>query len=168
MQHCGCTNDAPTPTSASKTTSLDKGTGASFLNNISVTAKGGLQLSRAYLTDKNGSLLPLPNTVEVGDTVYLHLQFSEGWIAQQGRISVGAEQVIKTAKGEAVIRSGDLLAGLPSLPEKEGARLLLPAVILRSRDGIDYFVVQFRVWDKKGPGEVKGTYRLFLTPKDGS
>jgi hypothetical protein len=46
------------------------------------------------------------------------------------------------------------------MPEKEGARLLLPSVISRTRRGIDYFVVQFRVWDRKGPGEISGSYRL--------
>ena len=148
------------PSSAPDTTRAGQRQGPSFLNNITINTKGGARLSGAYLTDENGSLLPPQNTLNAGDTVYLHLQVAEGWITQNGRIRIGAEQSIKTSKGEPVLNARDLLSHLPGMPEKEGARLLLPAVIARTRRGIDYFIVQFRVWDQKGPGEISGSYRL--------
>ncbi|MEJ0103250.1 MAG: hypothetical protein WDO19_12130 [Bacteroidota bacterium] len=40
--------------------------------------------------------------------------------------------------------------------------ITLSAVINGIDKLYDYFLVSFRVWDKKGTGEVTGSYKLYL------
>ncbi len=161
---CGQKAATPEPSLPPASTSTEQG--PSFRNNIQLSTSGGLRLSAAYLTGNDGALLPPDNALRRGDTAYLHLVIGGGWMAENRRLFLGATQEVETASGDGVLSSGDLFGQQQGLPEKEGDRLLLPVVISRSRAGIPYFFVRFRVWDKKGPAAVSGSYRLQIADDD--
>lgn len=135
---------------------------AQIFNNIHLHEAGGLQVAKAFLTLTNGSLLPSGNTVHINEPVFLNLVIKEGWMAENGKVSLGATQNITTEKGEPVLSSPDLFAGQSLIPESDAGILRLQATITKTREGITRFFVRFRVWDKKGNGEVTGRYVLFL------
>jgi hypothetical protein len=45
---------------------------------------------------------------------------------------------------------------------KDAEVISLSAVITQIDKLYDYFLVSFRVWDKKSNGEVSGSYKLYL------
>lgn len=141
-------------------------TNSSFLNGITVKSGGGLVVASAYLTSETGDLLAPQNRVQTGEAVYLNLVIEKGWTAEKGRIVIGASQSILTDKGEPVLSSGDLFSNAKSHPEASGNHLQLKAAITKSRPGIAFYTVQFRIWDKKGNGEAQGSYRLYLAGEE--
>jgi hypothetical protein len=48
------------------------------------------------------------------------------------------------------------------LDAEDAKHITLSAVITKPEPGINDFTVQFRVWDKKGPREVRGKYYFSL------
>lgn len=133
---------------------------AQILNGITVHETGGLSISRAFLATESGELLNARNLISVGETVYLTLVVAQGWMAENGIISLGASQTITTDKGEPVLSSPDLFAGNAQVEEAKAGQVRLKTVITNSRSDTRTFEVRYRVWDKKGSGEVNGSYQL--------
>lgn len=163
LQAASCSNPLPPQAEKAQADTASLHPRPSFLNDIRLRTKGGLLLSSAYLTTQDGQLLPPTNNLLPTDTVYLHLQVAEGWTSRGGRISLGAEQIITTSAGQPVLRLSDLFARTPEMPEAEGARLLLSAAFKQAGPATAQYVVTFRVWDRYGPAEVAGSYRLTIT-----
>jgi hypothetical protein len=162
-----CTNNTPAVTGNSSPPKPDSTHVKSLskerenvLNNIVVEEKGGLQITGAYLTNESGTLINPDNTVPLGMPVYLTLQIKKGWVVEKGYVSPGAVQIITTNKGEPVLQSPDLFAGVERIKAADAARLQLKTMITVTRSDISYYVVRFRVWDKWGNGEAEGYYRL--------
>jgi hypothetical protein len=135
---------------------------AQILNGIIVHESGGLVISRAFLASESGELLNARNLVSVGETVYLVLVVAQGWMAQNGFVSLGALQTITTDKGEPVLTSPDLFAGKAQTEEAKAGQVRLKTVITNSRSDTRTFVVRYRVWDKNGSGEVSGSFQLHM------
>jgi len=135
---------------------------ATIQNDIVVHEEGGLRIARAYLTDENGLLLTKNNTVQTGDTVVLHLQVKQGWVAEKGFVSLGATQTITAEKGEPVLSSPNLFAGNGKMAVADANRVQLTAVLTRPRTDTRTFIVCYRVWDINGNGQVAGQYMLHL------
>lgn len=135
---------------------------AQILNGIVVHESGGLKIFRAFLSRPNGTLINSNNTVRIGDTVCLNLLVKEGWMAQDGFVSLGATQTITAENGEPVLSSPDLFAVESKMRRAKAAQLQLNATLTKSSPDARAFFVQYRVWDKAGTGEVKGYYRLQL------
>lgn len=138
---------------------------AQILNNIIVHEEGGLQVARAFLSDENGNLIKAGNAVEEGDAIVLNLVIKEGWVAENGMVSIGATQTITADDGEPVLSSPDLFANQQRIPEAKANLLQLKATITKVRPDNQFFVVNYRIWDKIGKGEVSGRYRLTLENK---
>ena len=162
-----CTNNTPAISGNSSSPKPDstrvKSSSSSrenILNNIVVEEKGGLQITGAYLTSEAGTLINPQNTVPLGMPVYLTLQIKKGWAVEKGYVSPGAVQIITTNKGEPVLQSPDLFAGVERIKAADAARLQLKTMITVTRSDISYYVVRFRVWDKRGDGEAEGFYQL--------
>lgn len=135
---------------------------AERLNAISLFEKGGLKVAKAFLADEESHLLPSDNRVIAGQPVYLNLVVAGGWMAEKNVVSPGARQTITTENGEPVLSSPDLFAGTPSVAVSKASYLRLKAVITQVEKKRQAFVVHYRVWDKMGPGEITGSYRLLV------
>ena len=140
----------------------DTNSDADILNNIVVHESGGLQVGQAYLSYEDGRLVPKSNQVGLGETVLLNLVIDKGWEIKNNQASIDATEIIATADGQIVLNARNLFKSKPTVSESDASRIFLKATITKTRADIDYFVVNYRVWDKWGDGEVKGSYNLYI------
>lgn len=139
---------------------------AKVLHDIIVKESGGLQVAQAYLSFESGNLLPKSNTAPLGVPVYLNLVIKDGWDVQDGMVSLDATEKITTNKGQVVLDAPNLFGTKSSVNESDASRIVLKATITKTDPAIYYFVVNYHVWDKRGQGEVKGSYKLFIEPSE--
>jgi flagellar basal body rod protein FlgG len=141
-------------------------TNAKVLHNITVRESGGLEVAQAYLSFESGNLVPKSNRVPLGMPVYLNLVIKDGWVVEDGTVSIDANEKIVTDKGQLVLDAKNLFRSKPTVDENDANRIFLKANITKTHPDIGYFVVNYHVWDKRGDGEVKGSYKLFIEPSE--
>lgn len=124
-------------------------------------SKDGLDVEQAFLLYEDGSLVPDGNKVSVGQKVVLRLIMS-GWKPDNGKVYLGAAEKITTSEGNIVLDEADLFKEIESVSEQDAKYISLSAVITKLDKLYDYFVVSFKVWDKKSNAEVSGSYKLYL------
>lgn len=139
---------------------------ADILNNISLYESGGLKVAQAYLTFEDGNLVPKSNEASLGESVYLNLIIQEGWESQGGQASIDATEIITTHEGQIVLNAPNLFKSKPTMKEADATRILLKATITKTRPDIEYFIVNYRVWDKWGDAQVKGSYQLYISDEN--
>ncbi|MBC7829296.1 MAG: hypothetical protein H7122_16225 [Chitinophagaceae bacterium] len=131
-------------------------------NGIELTTKGDLKVSQAFLLFEDGSLVPASNEARVNQVVNLRLIIDNGFTESNGKVEIGASEKIETNTGELLLDEKDLFKDLGEIEAERAKALTLNAVITRLDKLYDYFLVSFRVWDKKGNGEVNGSYKLYI------
>jgi len=141
---------------------IETNSDAEILNKIIVHESGGMKVSRAFLSHEDGRLLTKANKAALGEAVYLNLLIDKGWKIEDGTVSLDATEKIFTDKGETVLNAPNLFKTMPLVDESKAANIYLKATITKTRPDIDYFLVTYRVWDKRGEGEVKGSYKLYV------
>jgi hypothetical protein len=121
----------------------------------------GVKLREAYLMDKNDKHLTV-NEVKLGEYIYLVLQTDTGWTKIEGKSFLGASEKIVTSKGRTVVEAEDIFKDYSETGYSavDAGYIRLSAVITQADNGVEDFVVHFRVWDKKGTGEIKGQYKF--------
>jgi hypothetical protein len=122
----------------------------------------GLKVSQAFLLYEDGTLVPPENVTNVGKPVKLRLIIDDGWNKENGNVYIGASEKIETSDGQVLLDEKDLFADLTSVKAEDAKYISLTANISRLDKLYDYFLVSFRVWDKKGNGEVTGSYKLYI------
>ena len=147
---------------SSDDTTPGKGTSSKIRNGIELKSKGNLRVSQAFLLFEDGTLVPSSNETKVNQEVNLRLIIEEGFTQQNGMVEIGASEKIETNTGEVLLDEKDLFANLGEIEAARAEALTLKAVITRLDKLYDYFLVSFRVWDKKGSGEVTGSYKLYI------
>ena len=113
--------------------------------------------------DADNNLLK-ENKARIGEKIYLVIKLDSGWVKENGKSFIGASERITTSAGRVVINADDIFAdyGITGLDPVDAKLISLSAVITQADPGVNDFTVQFRVWDKKGSGEVKGKYKFSL------
>jgi hypothetical protein len=160
----GCQNDSEAPNSApapeDRITYTNK-EGTLISNGIALETKG-VKVSRAFLLYDNSTAVPPGNKTAEGRVVRLRLLVDNGWAEEDGRVSLGASETIHTDKGQVVLDEKDLFAGMPLLDARAARAITLTATISKLGRHHNNFIVSFRVWDKRGPGEIRGSYKLVV------
>lgn len=128
-------------------------------NGIDIKATGSLKVKQAFLLYEDGTLVPETNVTAVNQPVNIRLMV-EGFTESDGKVEIGASEKIETNTGQVVLDEKDLFADLGAIEAERAKLLTLKATITRIDQLYDYFVVSFRIWDKKGEGSVMGSYRL--------
>jgi hypothetical protein len=145
-------------------TSADNTTlnGAIIKNNIDIEATG-VKLKTAYLVDEKENLLK-ENIAGLNEKIYLVLKTDTGWVKENGKSLIGAGERISTSAGKVLVDADDIFKNeeATGMKAEETEVISLSAVITQADPGIEDFLVQFRVWDKKGKGEIKGKYKFSL------
>ncbi|MFZ1784015.1 MAG: hypothetical protein WAU23_02340 [Ferruginibacter sp.] len=136
--------------------------GAIIKNDIDLDVTG-VKLKEAYLMDANRNLLE-KNEARLGEKIYLVIKLDTGWVKENGKSFIGASERVVTSAGRVVVSADDIFKDyeLEGLDAVDSKLISLSAVITEADPGVDQFSVQFRVWDKKGNGEVKGKYTFSL------
>jgi hypothetical protein len=136
--------------------------GAIIKNNIDLDVTG-VKLKEAFLVDADYKPLA-ENKAGIGEKIYLVIKMDTGWAKVNGKSFIGASERILTSAGRVVVSADDIFKDqeLSGLEAKDTKVITLSALITQADPGVENFEVQFRVWDKKGPGEVKGKYYFSL------
>jgi len=141
---------------------FDTNSDADILNNIIVYESGGLKVSKAFLSFEDGTLVPKSNKTVLRKPVYLNLVIEDGWEVRDGEVTLDASEKITTHEGEVILNATSLFKEMPFIDAEKASNIYLKANITGTRPDIDYFIINYRVWDKRGEGEVKGYYKLYL------
>jgi len=136
--------------------------GATIKNDIELEATG-VKVKEVYLLDADKNLLK-EHITRVGERIYVVIKVDTGWVKVNGKSFVGASERISTSSGVVIVNADDIFkeyetTGLDAVDAKV---ISLSAVITEVKAGVENFVVQFRVWDKMGNGEIKGKYYFSL------
>ncbi|MEO6252716.1 MAG: hypothetical protein ABIO79_05395 [Ferruginibacter sp.] len=152
----GGTKEAKTVTS-SDNSALN---GATIKNDIELEATG-VKLKEAYVVDEANNVLT-ENATKVGEKIYLVIKLDTGWVKENGKSFLGASERISTSAGSVVVNADDIFKDyeITGVDAADAKVITLSALITEAKAGVEDFVVQFRVWDKKGSGEVKGKYKF--------
>jgi hypothetical protein len=136
--------------------------GAIIKNNIDLQATG-VKLKEAFLVDADYKPL-VENKAALGEKIYIIIRLDTGWVKENGKSFIGASERILTSAGRVVVSADDIFKDeeITGIDVKNTKAISLSAIITQADPGVDDFEVQFRVWDKKGPGEVKGKYYFSL------
>jgi hypothetical protein len=130
-------------------------------NGVSIQTKN-IQLKKAYLRFVDGKEVPQDNKVAIGQPVDMWLEI-DGWKQEQGRSYLGVSEKIVSSGMEHVFEEPDMMATHPEGASAEDAKLINIRAVVNTMDKqYDYFLVTFRVWDKKGDGEISGSYKLHV------
>lgn len=135
-------------------------TGAIIKNDIELEATG-VKLKEAYLMDAEENLLT-ENIARVGEKIYIVINTDTGWTKENGKSFIGVAERISTSDGHVVLDAADIFKDYETtgLDADDSKLITISAVITNGVPGVENFVVQFRVWDKKGAGEIKGKYKF--------
>ncbi len=137
-------------------------TGPIIKNDIDLEATG-VKLKEAYLLDANKDRLT-ENITKVGERIYIVLKLDTGWVKEKGKSFIGASERISTESGNVIVDAEDVFKDyeVTGISAKDAGVISLSAVITQADTGVEDFIVRFRVWDKKGTGEIKGKYKFSI------
>ena len=139
-----------------------KETASKYKNNILLESKG-FKIKEAFLAFNDSSRVADDNKVTIGQHVNLIILIDSGWNAEDGKIYPGVGQKVETNDGTHIFEKTDLMEAHPGgIPVEDGSRATVQAVINTADKQYDYFLVSFRVWDKKSENEISGSYKLHV------
>jgi hypothetical protein len=133
--------------------------GAIIKNDIDIEVTG-VKLKSAYLLSADEKELE-ENVTRAGEKIYIVIKLDTGWVKENGKSYIGAAERISTSGGTVIVNADDIFKDyeVTGMDATDSKVVSLSAVVTEVKPG-DEFVVQFRVWDKKGSGEVKGKYKF--------
>jgi hypothetical protein len=134
--------------------------GATIKNDVDIEATG-VKIAEVYLMDDDRNYLP-ENVAKLNEKIHLVIKADTGWVKEKGLSFLGASERISTSTGKVIVDAADIFKEYEAtgLPADKANIISLSARITEADPGLEDFVVQFRVWDKKGKGEVKGKYKF--------
>lgn len=155
-----------TPTIEGKSVSSSENgplVGAIIKNDIELEAEN-VKVAEAYLMTPDLQFKE-NNNAEVNETVLLTVKTDTGWVKINGKSCIGVSERITDFEGKIIVDAADIFAeydaeGMPA----ELAKLVNVSALLNAKypDGNNDFDVNFKIWDKKGPGVIKGKYTLHI------
>lgn len=145
------------PVTSEDKTSLS---GAIIKNDIEIEV-ASVKLSEAYLLDSYENELT-ENIANLGEKIYLVIKTDTGWVKENNKSYIGASERISTAEGKVILDAPDIFKDYEAtgLPADKANAISLSVRITEADPGVENFVVQFRIWDKIGKGEIKGKYKF--------
>ena len=139
-----------------------KEAGSKYKNNILLESKG-FKVKEAFLAFNDSSRVGDDNKVTIGQHVNLIILIDSGWNTENGKIYPGVGQKVETNDGNHIFEKTDLMELYPNgISAEDGSRVTVQAVINTADKDYDYFLVSFRVWDKKSESEITGSYKLHV------
>jgi hypothetical protein len=159
---CGTTGDGQVVKAGSANSEDNKSPlkGAIIKNDIDIEALE-VKVKAAYLMTEDAQLKET-NTAKLKERIFLTVELDTGWTKYNGKTFIGASEQILDQNGTVILDTQDLFADY----DKEGLdasiakNINLAAIIDSFEPGLETFTVKFKIWDKKGKGMVKGSYKF--------
>ena len=164
----GCNNnDKSAPKeSNTQTTSEEKKKDAGkprqeLMSGISLSETANLKVSRAFVSTVDGEVFKNEVTAGDGEKLILNLNM-DGFKEEGGKCFVGVSEKITSSNGEVILDEQDLFSKYneTGLNPDDARFVRLSAVVTGNVSSNPYYMVTFRVWDKKAPGDVSGSYKI--------
>lgn len=163
---CSCAGESNNPPAETKdalnSEEVVAKSNASPLHNIALQESGGLKAKQAFLTFGDGRLLPKDHRVNTGDVVLLKLILNNGWVIKDGQVSIDAAQTITTNQDEVILNDPNLFTSRTITKAQDAKQVVLKTLITKTNKEVNFFTIAFRLWDRWGSGEIKGSYRLYV------
>jgi hypothetical protein len=137
--------------------------GAALYNDVNLSATG-VKVNRAFLTNAKNEKIQPGNFVAPNEKVFLNIIVDSGWVATDGRCYLGASEKVVTHQGNELLNEADLFSSMDETGASDkDAKIISLSVLLKLPENAppNNFHVSFRVWDKKGTGEITGDYKLY-------
>lgn len=134
--------------------------GAIIKNNIDIEASN-VKVKAAYLMTGDAKLKEA-NTAKLKEQIFLTVELDTGWTKHNGKSFIGASEQILDRDGTIILDAQDLFLEYETQGLEAGIakNINLAAVIDNIQPGYDTFTVKYKIWDKKGNGVVKGSYKF--------
>jgi len=133
---------------------------SSKIKNGIVIKEEGVKVEQAFLLDHEGNLVSDKNLTKLNQLLRVRLILGPGFTTKDGKVYLGGSEKVVTSEGDVVLDEKDLFAGTEGLTP-ENAKIITMSVQLTSVVKLmDYYEVQFRIWDKNSPNAVSGSYRF--------
>ena len=102
--------------------------------------------------------------VALGEKISLILNIENGWTEIDGKSFIGATEKITTDNGSVILDSDDLFASYDQGMNASNAKIITLKARITQAPAIpvDYYIVNFKVWDKKGSGVITGKYKFYI------
>ncbi len=137
--------------------------GARIYNDIQLKTNK-VKVSRAFLVLKDGTAMPEGNLVDFSQPIKVKMEVEEGWVEENGKVLLGASEMITAEDGTVILDEKDLFSGKydDGISATDAKEIGLTAALTLKKDMPPTTVtVSFRVWDKKGEGYIEGSYKLY-------
>ena len=136
-------------------------TSAKIYNGIKINLSKGIKLITALLFFDDSTKIPESNIVALNQNVNLLVQIDRGaWVEKNSFVSIGASEKISTDKGEVLLNEPDLFSSETNISPEDAQYVSLAGVITSTTKDINYFLVDFVIWDKWGSGKITGSYKF--------
>jgi preprotein translocase subunit YajC len=138
-------------------------------NGIKLVATGGIKVKEARLYyNETGDTVANDNTIKLNEKIVLLIETEDNsfFKKRDTAVLVGAKEVIKTDKGKVVLASDDLFASFTEISAEDAKYISLKAVITKTAAPIEFFIVEFSLWDKWGKGKITGSYKFKVVPEE--
>jgi hypothetical protein len=132
-------------------------------NGIKFTTTGGLKVEQAFLSYEDGTLVDEQNITDLKRRLVLHLNV-DGWKAENGKVYIDAEQKVLTDEGQEILNVSGLFTknGIEAVSEDEAKQVSLNVVINSINRLVDYFLVEFKVYNRKSEQVIEGSYKFHI------
>ena len=131
-------------------------------NGIKFDVAGGLKVEQAFLTYADGPLVDEKNITSVGRPLVLNLVV-DGWKSDSDSLRIGAAEKVTASEGTVVMNEADLFSGNNKVSKKDARFLTLQVVLNKLNMLVDYFLVDFKFWNKDADQSVTGQYKFYIT-----
>lgn len=134
-----------------------------FANGITMNIKG-FTVSEASLYFEDGTPVPEDNTIELNQKVTMYAVIDSGYKVINGNVFPGGSERIVLSNGYEVLKADDLFDAYTAkgVNAGDGKYVSLKAVITQIDDRQMEITVSFKIWDKKGPSNITGSYKLHI------
>ncbi len=134
--------------------------GAIIKNDIVLDAKD-VKVKQAYLVNEVRTPLD-KNEIKLGEKIRCVIVLDSGWTKYNGISFIGTSEKILTDNGKVLLDEPDLFKDYTEsgVSATDAEVVSINANITEKATGVDTYKVQFRIWDKKGSGEVTGSFKF--------
>lgn len=134
--------------------------GAIIKNDIVLDAKN-VKVKEAYLVNESGTFIS-KNEIPLGEDISCVVILDTGWAKLGDKSFVGISEKLMTEEGVVILDEADLLKDneATGVSATDAKVLSVSGKITQKKSGIDDYKMQFRMWDKKGDGEVTGSFKF--------
>ena len=134
--------------------------GAIIKNDIVLDAKD-VKVKGAYLANEAHKSLD-KNETALGEKVRCVIVLDSGWTKYNGVSFIGTSEKILTDNGRVLLDEPDLFKDYTEsgVSATDAEVVSIIANITEKEPGVDTYKVQFRLWDKKGSGEITGSFKF--------